>query len=101
MANAFRHHVWIIDTASATNLVNAAEGLIAFDSVRWVVQAAGVATDRAEIADGDGNVIWEAVNEGGTAQFEVESFSPVMVRGLRVPTLDRGKLYLYHSANRL
>lgn len=96
MPNLFQEHVWVIDTASATPITT---DYVRLSIVRWVVTAAGVATDNVQIADSDGNVIWEAVNTGGTAQFDEESGAPFICRGLTVPVLDRGKLYLYLDIN--
>lgn len=89
-------HVWVIDTAAATNIV---EDFVRIAGVRWVVRSAGVATDRCEIANGLGEVMWEAVNEAGAAQFQVESGHPLYLKGLRVPTLARGLLYIYLDTN--
>jgi len=90
-------NVWVIDTASATNI---ATDKVRIELVRWVVTAAGVATDNVQIANGEGDVVWESVNDLGSAQFQHESGAPLYLHGLRVPVLDRGILYLYLDLNR-
>jgi len=97
MANVFRENVWIIDTASATNIT---ADLVLIDVIRWVGSAD--ADVIAEIADGAGLVVWEDRVDATAAAtaFGRESRAPLKLTGLRVPTLGAGKLYLYHDINR-
>lgn len=89
MANALHQKVWVIDTAAATNVTDAPVEIV---GVRYVGNT--TASDDAEIADGDGNVIWAA--KGAAKDAEIDS--QIRFRsnnGFRVPTLDSGKLYIY------
>lgn len=90
MANVFLARVWKIDTASATNISNDAP--LTFNKIRVV---GNVATDDIEIADGDGNVVWDHISLDANP---IESNTPITVNGLRVPVLDGVcVLYLYHD----
>lgn len=105
MANQFYEHVWVIDTASSTPIVPSATreqpgDTVRISLVRWVVTGSGVAGDNVQIANGESVVLWEDVNTTGSAQFAHESAAPLILRGLTVPVLDRGKLYLYLDINR-
>lgn len=92
MANAFFDQVWVIDTASASNITT--DDPIVLESVRWV--GGTTAGHTATIADAAGNVIWSAVATG--ANYTEESDVPMrVVGGIRVPTLASGVLYLYHK----
>lgn len=88
MPNAYRDNVWVIDTASATNVT---DDMVLIDTIRWVAAAGN-----AEIADGEGNVVWAS----DSALTTEESRAYLKLKGLRVPTLGGGVLYLYHDLNR-
>lgn len=87
-ANDLTGQVWIIDTASATALSTTVTGTLS--GVRWV--GATTAAHAATIQDGQGRVLWSSV---ANAANYVEADAPgLSFRGLIVPTLGSGTLYL-------
>jgi len=91
MANDLQSWPWIIDTPGPGVLFS---GLWAIKNIRWVSPGA-IAGHQAIVTDAEGRLIWESVAAGSNhVESEwMESFYPV--RGIIVPTLSSGRLYIY------
>lgn len=93
MANVYNENVWIIDTASASNIL-AAPNRVRVKHIRWVVTGATAGTTTAEVANGSGTVLWRSI--ATATNFIDDSAVCLEVReGIRVPTLGGGVLFLY------
>lgn len=101
MANDFTSNPFVIDTAGATDLaVPVAGAKIYITKLRWVVGTAGVAGDNISVTNSAGKEIWAKFNSvTSNATFEEDAeenfIPPLPVKGLKVPTMSRGKLYVY------
>jgi hypothetical protein len=86
----------ILDTAGGGDLVGA-NSAVKIRKIRWTCPTAGVAADSAVLTNSAGKTIWEQFNSTAAAQFHyVEDFNPPLrVLGLKIPTLARGKVYIY------
>lgn len=89
MANQLTVNPWIIDTPGAGTLFAGANKI---KSVRWV--GATTAAHAAEIQDTAGNVRWSSVAAGAN-NLEIDEVSEQnYYTGIKVPTLQSGKLYI-------
>lgn len=101
MANDFTSNPFIIDTPGATDLlVPVAGAKISITKLRWVVGTGGVAGDNVSVTNSAGKEIWAKFNTVTAAtSFEEDAeenfIPPLPVKGLKVPTMSRGKLYVY------
>lgn len=93
MANDLSAWPWIIDTPGATILV---AGGIILKRIRWVSKLA-VAGDDVLVTDTADRAVWASVAPGGNyVESElIENAEPL--RGLKVPILDSGTLYIYYE----
>lgn len=90
MANQYRDRVWRIDTASATAITT---DMVDIEYIRWL--GATDAGHTAIIQDGDGEEIWRA--DANSTDYSEESAVRLVAKGLIVPTLGSGVLFLYHK----
>lgn len=93
MANDLTDNPWIIDTAAT---LDAGSGEMRIAHVKWI-NPSGQADDACVIQNGAGTrVFWESVYPGGNFDADI-SFPErgIRVRGLKVSTLSRGRLYVY------
>jgi hypothetical protein len=92
MANVTTGNPFIIDTATATAII--ASDRFQLLAVRWVSGSTG---NVCTIQDAAGTTRWESVGE--VANFVDDTEFPdeleLNFNGLKVPTLDSGKVYLY------
>jgi len=90
MANDIGGNPWIIDTASATALL---ESRVWIERVIWDEPSS--TTDEAIITDAAGNKIWgyEALAAGAGISYTQDI--GISSKGLIVPTLGSGTLYIY------
>jgi hypothetical protein len=101
MANDFTSNPFILDTAGATDLlVPTAGARIQVSKLRWVVGTGGAANDTISVTDSAGKEKWSSfhtVTAATTAEEDTESdfFPAIDMLGLKLPTMTRGKLYVY------
>ena len=93
MANATTGNPIIIDTLTATAILATSERFQLL-AVQWV---SGSTANVCSVQDGAGTVRWEAVGSGANYTLPVifPSTLSLVFNGLKVPTLDSGKVYLY------
>lgn len=93
MSNDLTTNPIVIDTPGTAVLLTSN---LYVQSVRWVITASGTAGEQAVITDKDSKVVWEAVNTltGGFFDEEAQLDMHKPWKGLRVPTLGHGKLYI-------
>ena len=91
MANVTTGDPFIIDTATATAIMTNIFDLYA---IAWT---SGSTADGISIQDENGVVIYASVGNGAnySERFPFPSNHPIFMNGLKVPTLDSGKVYLY------
>lgn len=97
MANNFSiPKLMVLDTAAGTDVL-AANAPVKIKSIRWAPGAA-VTADAVVLTDSAGNSIYEhtivtslAVNAGAPHVFE----PALLVKGLKLPTISRGKLFIH------
>lgn len=90
MANELRNnHVWVVDTAHATNFVTQDNCFV--KTIRWAGRV-GTAT----IANAQDKVVWEAAAADSAPESYIDGLS--LSQGFKVPTLGGGRLYIYLSA---
>lgn len=99
MANSLGGNPIKVDTAAATRLLS---GPLNITKIRWVDTANDIAeNDQAIVQDMVGNSVWEHRMTGmGTVadlvpNVESSFVPPFRSRGLLVPTLTHGTLYIY------
>ena len=95
--NNYSSGIWLIDTASGTPIVQP-NARVTIRSMKWV-SLSGVTGDLAIIQDGAGNPVWKGICSG--PDFDTGLFSlggTRTIRGLTVPTLASGEIYLYTDA---
>ncbi len=103
MGNIITNNPWIIDTASATAVVDSvtatqiATDLIRISKIRW--EDGNVAGGEAIVQDKNGVEFWKATIENITdapreTEFQGQSGN---INGMIVPTLAAGKLYIYYA----
>ncbi len=92
MANNLTGNPWILDTTGST--VSADKIRVA--KIRWDAEGAA-AGNNAILTNTAGRVFWAASATGVNFDHESENFIGVAgdVQGLKVGTLDAGKLYVY------
>lgn len=101
MANDFSNNPFVLDTAGATDLLVPTAGApIRVAKFRWVVGTGGVAGDNISVTNSAGKEVWAAfdtVTAATTAEEDKESdfYPPLEMKGLKLPTMSRGKLYVY------
>ena len=78
----------IVDTADATAVVT---GNMEITGIRWV--GATTAAHTAILQNAAGVVVWSAIISA--ANLVHESLLPFRTKGLKVPTLGSGTLYIY------
>jgi len=106
MANDFSSNPFVIDTPGATDLlVPTAGARLAITKLRWVVGTGGVAGDNISVTNSAGKEIWskfDTVTAATTYEEDAESdfIPPLVTKGLKVPTMSRGKLYVYLAPGR-
>ena len=89
MANVLEGNPWLIDTASGTAITTERVRILGF---RWV--GASAAGHACIVTDSGGVTIWESL-AAGSNYVESDTFPVVRVyRGLTVPTLASGRLYV-------
>jgi hypothetical protein len=96
MANIRRNGVYIIDTAGAGDIEPIACH-VTVSKIRWV--GGSTAGHEAKVTDSADNVFWDAFATGAnyteSDDFAQRNPSKRTLKGLRVPTLASGKLYIY------
>lgn len=101
MANDFTSNPFILDTAGAGDLlVPTAGARLRIQKLLWVVGTGGVAGDNISVTDSAGKEKWASfhtVTAATTAEEDTESdfYPPLDILGLKLPTMTRGKLYVY------
>jgi len=95
MANASTRRVYVIDTASGTAIHSLP---IIVGKIRWV--GGTTAAHLAEVQDASGNVYWASACPAADYVEEsdfttLNSDRGMRMAGIKVPTLDSGKLYIY------
>lgn len=66
---------------------------VRIEGIRWV--GGTTAAHTAEVGDADAVVHWKSVLVAGNAGEDQESMVELRMRGLTVPTLSSGTLYIY------
>ncbi len=97
MANNYTSGIWLIDTPSSSNIV-APTALVTIRSLKWI-SVSGTLGDLATIQDGAGSPVWQGICTGSdfdTGVFDLGGSRTI--RGLRVPTLGSGAIYIYTDA---
>lgn len=90
MANALNTAgQWVLDTASATAVIEALPVFI--QTIRWDAEAAA-AGDNATLTDAKGGIIWTSTASG--ANYAEEVFKSKWYDGLRLTVLGAGKVYV-------
>jgi hypothetical protein len=99
MANLFTISPYVLDTAGATDLaVPVAGARLKIAKLRWDNSAAAAAADAIIVTDSAGNVLWTFTFVAGNLAVSVQEsdfYPPLDVAGLKLPTMTRGKLYVY------
>jgi len=88
VANQLASLPWVIDTASANVLFT---GKIFVRHFEFAGYAAG--TDTVVVQDINSRPVWQA--DGKTDLDPVLSYKVGWIKGIKVPTLSSGKLYVY------
>lgn len=91
MAATLRDHVWVIAPPVAATLLTTETVLV--HNIRWVSPAAP--GDAAQIQNGDGEMVWEAVASVGANEQQESKVAFRLVKGFSIPLLDAGTLYIY------
>ena len=86
MANTFKEHHWLLDTAAVIT-TDVVEGVI-----RWVSPTAN-AGDQVVITDKNGDMVWESVATG--ANYVEETPFSLSANGFELTTIDSGRVYVY------
>ena len=92
MSNNVAGNPFIIDTATATAII--ASDRFQLLAVQWV---SGSVSDVCSVQDAAGNVKWEVIQPvTNTPQgMAFPSTLSLVFNGLKVPTMNTGKVYLY------
>ena len=98
MSNNVTRNPLYIDTAGASAVIS---GRIEITKIRWV-SASASAGHQCVIQDGSGNAVWESV---APADDHIDSDAwtdenPLVIVGLKVPTLGSGAVYINVLNNR-
>lgn len=93
MANNTNTNPLIIDTLTSTAILATANRFQLL-AVQWV---SGSTANVCSVQDGAGTVRWEAVGNGANYTYGMAfpDELDLTFQGLKVPTLDSGKVYLY------
>jgi hypothetical protein len=94
--NNFNINPIVIDTPGAGDLVGASAP-VRLMGIMWDCGTSGATGDRCVVTDSAGNSIFESTvitSLAGTPAF-VDFPFPLTVKGLKVPTLTHGKVFLY------
>lgn len=93
MSNSLTTNPIVIDTPGATPLLTQRVEVV---KIRWVSVTASAA-DQAIVQHQDGTSAWEssAVGANYIDSDAWEKDNPLVLNGLKVPTLANGNLYLY------
>jgi len=91
MANVVTGNPFIIDTATATAIYTDRFQLLA---IQWV---SGSIADVCSVQDGAGVVKWEVIQDvtNKTQPLSFPDELELTFNGLKVPTMNTGKVYLY------
>ena len=101
MANTYKEHRFILDTAHADNLIKATVGnsagvhfprILRIKGIRWV--AATTATHTAIIQDEDGIVYWESICSGAN-YVESDLTEREWQKDFKLTALGSGRVYIY------
>lgn len=101
MANIFKEHRFILDTAGSTllrsTLAPGAPRDLYIKGIRWV--GATTAAHAAVIQDEDGVVYWESL-AAGSNYVESDLTERVWQKDFKLTTLGSGRLYIYLFAGK-
>jgi len=98
MANNMTRNPLYVDTPSATPVATSRLDIV---KIRWVA-ASAVAGDQCIIQDANGDPVWESVApaDDHIDSDAWDSDNPLVIIGLKVPTLGSGNLYISVLNNR-
>jgi len=95
MANDLSNNPLIIDTPGAGDVL-AASAPITVQSIRWDPGAAGAQGDQCIVTDSAGRQVFAYTIRTGTLVGDWQEYPQgLRMKGLKVPTLARGKAYIY------
>lgn len=89
---------WKIDTPSASLL---ATGVGELQAIAWDNGTAGAADDHCEVQDGSGHTLFHAHAAAKDYTFNIAFPAGLVIRGVCVPTLTHGEVFLYWKHGRL
>jgi hypothetical protein len=93
MSNDIGHNPWKIDTASATVIFS---GIVWIERLVW--HEPTTSGHALSITDKDGNVIWNKTALAGGSGLDYDIKLDSVYKGLIVPTLGSGTLYVHLSS---
>lgn len=92
MANRYREGRWIVDTAGAGFVT---QQPLKVGRIRWSGTGLTPETDNVVITDHNDEELWSQRALGTTVEFELV-ISSWWHQGFKVPTLDGGRLEIWH-----
>ena len=99
MSNIILNNPWVLDTAAAS-VITSGSGVI--QALFWDIGAAGAAGDAISLTDEAGAVKYAFTLPADDAPVQPQQFpTGLFTGGLILPTLARGKLYVYWQPGRV
>ena len=86
----------VVDAVNAADMVGA-NAPVKIQAIQWDCGASGVSGDRVVLTDTAGNSIFEStmLTSLSSAPPAVSFMKPLRVKGLKLPTMSHGKLFIY------
>jgi hypothetical protein len=86
----------VVDAVNAADIIGASAPA-KIQAIQWDCGAAGAAGDRVVLTDSAGNSIFEAtmLTSLSSAPPMVNFPKPLRVKGLKLPTMTHGKIFIY------
>jgi hypothetical protein len=86
----------VVDAVNAADIVGA-NAPVKIQAIVWDCGASGVTGDRVVLTDTAGNSIFEAtmLTSLASAPPAISFAKPLRVRGLKLPTMAHGKIFIY------
>ena len=97
MANSYNNvNPYILDTVTDTAVSPSGE----FHEVYLVRWTSGSLADGISVQDAAGNVKWSATGTAASNVDQTKFDPPLVMNGIKIPTLDSGKVYMYAKRTR-
>ena len=96
MANNVNINPIVVDTAAGADVIGASQ-VAKIQAIYWDGGASIATGDRCVVTDSAGNSIFEStvVTSLSGPGFIDMPFQPITVKGIKVPTLTHGKVFIY------